>query len=499
MKIPRGLPFVFISLLFLITSCIDKDREAVPRYDFIHPAYLNLEFTNATGSIYLTSWHWNKVVQEEIETDSLLVVGDGNISLEINVNKPQLINFSFNETRFDFFFVPRDTTEVHIDFSKSLDSVIPEFTGRYAIVNRYYFEKHDRFSTWDFFLPRAMFTQSSLDATELEKNNDDLTDLELRFLYDFAGTNPIRPKWFQEYEKQSILLKNAYFKENSIFYRKAMLGIDDSIPENYYSFINNIDINSKTALITDYFFHYLSDIESFQFRKTLKNHIEIVDKTMADQKYIDYVFNYMDRLDPNTRELYSLFKLFFNYKLSPKKQHWIDSLRKYVVNPDYKFLLDTLDNNKFRLQKNTKAPGFYLQDNKGEFRTLKEFKGKVVLLNFWTTSCQPCLKEFPSEDSLVEKFKGSDFQLISICLNSYEDIWKMRIKGHSKIIVYLFAKENWNKILKDNYKVNAYPTFVLIDKEGKIINEKPSRPSNPKLVDEIELLLEQDKKTKSEQ
>ncbi len=480
--------FVVFCFLCLASACSNKTEMNVPSYDFINPAYLNFEFSNSSDSIYLTSWHWNYIVQKEIATDSLLVMGNENMILEVKVNKPQCVQFNFNNKRIDFFFVPGDTTNVRIDFSKNLDSIIPEYTGKLALINLYYLKKHKRFNTWEFLRARAGFTQSSLDALGLEKNNDDLTKLELGFSNEFISLNPNIPQWYQEYENQSILFTNADFKISSIFYRNYMLGIKDSIHEGYYSFIEDMNINSDISILVNNYFGYLNGLLSHQIRLDINKGIDTL-KRPGKNEY-NPLFEFIEELDPKPRELFSVFKLFFYSRHIPKRLDSIKSLRNNITTPEYKGLLDSLDNNKFHLQKNAKAPGFYLQDSYGKYRTLKEYQGQVVLINFWSTSCIPCLKEMPSEDSLAEKLKEADFKLVSICLSSNEHIWRTKIKGRSSEIVYLFAQKNWNKLLKDSYKIAGYPTFVLIDKHGNISSANPSRPSNPELIEEIKALLE---------
>ena len=54
----------------------------------------------------------------------------------------------------------------------------------------------------------------------------------------------------------------------------------------------------------------------------------------------------------------------------------------------------------------------------------------------------------------------------------HEDIWKQVIKEHQLKTINLFANENWGKILKEKYNIAAFPCYVLIDKNGKIIENK---------------------------
>jgi len=115
MKKNKAFTFTLFCLLCFGIACSNKSEMIVPGYDFIHPAYLNFEFKNSSDSIYIHSWHWNYIPGEEVKTDSLLILGNGKKIIKINVNKPQIVKFYFNEKRFDFFLIPGDTTDLRID------------------------------------------------------------------------------------------------------------------------------------------------------------------------------------------------------------------------------------------------------------------------------------------------------------------------------------------------------------------------------------------------
>ncbi|RLA92091.1 MAG: hypothetical protein DRG69_09320 [Deltaproteobacteria bacterium] len=96
---------------------------------------------------------------------------------------------------------------------------------------------------------------------------------------------------------------------------------------------------------------------------------------------------------------------------------------------------------------------------------LADYKGKVIVLDFWTTWCGPCRKEFPVLQKIYNKYKEKDFILIAI--NSREDrktVQEFITKKGYTIPVALDTKGKIGKL----YEVEAYPTLILIDKEGKI-------------------------------
>ena len=113
------------------------------------------------------------------------------------------------------------------------------------------------------------------------------------------------------------------------------------------------------------------------------------------------------------------------------------------------------------------APNFKLEDIDEYEYDFSEYRGKVVLLNFWATWCPPCRREMPSMERLYRKYQDKDFSVIAV--NQMED--------EDKIFAFTGALETqltFNILLdtqstvSQNYDVRGLPTTYLIDKQGRI-------------------------------
>jgi len=132
---------------------------------------------------------------------------------------------------------------------------------------------------------------------------------------------------------------------------------------------------------------------------------------------------------------------------------------------------------KSTLKKGIKAPEFYLVDTNNEYKSLSDFKGSVLLLNFWFPGCKGCIMEIPFEKKIIKEFENKNFNLINICFYSSISNWKNAIKELGMEGVNLFANKNWQQKLIKNYKLSFYPHYTLIDKYGKVFSNNPKRPS----------------------
>jgi peroxiredoxin len=111
------------------------------------------------------------------------------------------------------------------------------------------------------------------------------------------------------------------------------------------------------------------------------------------------------------------------------------------------------------------APGFALRDSNGSSVKLSHYKGKVILLNFWATTCGGCKVEIPWFMEFADRYKGRGLVVIGVSLD--DDGWKsVKPFLREKKMNYTVAVGSDN--LARQYGVEALPMTLLIDRDGKI-------------------------------
>lgn len=112
------------------------------------------------------------------------------------------------------------------------------------------------------------------------------------------------------------------------------------------------------------------------------------------------------------------------------------------------------------------APAFRVQSLDGNTHDIAALKGKVVLLDFWTTWCGPCRKEMPALSELYSQYR--DQGLVLLGLDVGED--RETVEKHLKTapVPYAIALTN-NTDLVTAFKVSAFPTHVLIGRDGNVM------------------------------
>ena len=129
-----------------------------------------------------------------------------------------------------------------------------------------------------------------------------------------------------------------------------------------------------------------------------------------------------------------------------------DTARKMMENP--------------RRAREDYAPDFSFTTSAGEYLSLEEMRGKVVVLDFWGTWCPPCVESVPSLRSLHKRYaKEPSFVLIGISSDSEEEPWREFIDKNRMIWPQYWDRDR--KIAR-LFGVRAFPSYIVIDHEGVV-------------------------------
>lgn len=109
------------------------------------------------------------------------------------------------------------------------------------------------------------------------------------------------------------------------------------------------------------------------------------------------------------------------------------------------------------------SPSFTVRSIRGKKFKTKELKGKVLVLNFWFTTCSPCKKEIPQLNKLKARFKEQEVEFIAIGLDL-----EYKIGEFIKMYPFVYDIVEDGRWLASKFDISLYPTNVIIDQKGVI-------------------------------
>jgi thiol-disulfide isomerase/thioredoxin len=123
------------------------------------------------------------------------------------------------------------------------------------------------------------------------------------------------------------------------------------------------------------------------------------------------------------------------------------------------------------LQPGVPFPDFSMTDVTGKPLSVGQYKGKVVLVDFWATWCGPCRAELPNVIATYAKYHDQGFEIIGVSLDEDKDAMVKYAQENQMTWPQYFDGLRWENKLVDKYGVQGIPFTILIDPQGNIIDK----------------------------
>ncbi len=414
---------------------------------------------------YSNSFNYDEVTLAKTRFDA-----KGRFIMSFNLEKPVSARFLCGNLSTNLFLLPNDSLFINCDldnFEKSL-----KYSGRGAVDNNYLaadylmsFTKNANNYSW--------FT----DADRCQLYEDSLENENQKFLktHENDGFSPE----FLSYIK--IETKYRYINPRYMF----SIVIDPmrntitrrQLPESYFNFLKNLDLNDQDAAENSNYTvalrRYLSEFHdsktdtistlgftriqkaAFYGRRNYDYRKSVFKDKVLDSQLSYFLHSFIEDYGSNTLFLEEL----------------VSDYKTICKNPAYIAIIDSTLSKAKNLSPGSYAPDFRLIDSKGTFTSLSSLKGKVIYMDFWSRGCVPCLISMPHVRDLARKFKDrNDFVVLFVNVNDVKTLWEKFKEGQTQIGIEVFADKKQSEDLYKMYNFNGIPHYVLIDKEGKIVN-----------------------------
>jgi len=300
------------------------------------------------------------------------------------------------------------------------------------------------------------------------KINDYFINEEVPFKITYGVSNQSKTSlMFFVNEKKSLV--DVGFSNNEVYYKeqKNIQPLDTS-NKIYNDFMKcRVDYANQ---ITQLFNKHSSEVYSNDsihkiflttFRKLTDTTISILKK--YPNEYISFWY-YKDQIIIPSLGLFKSDTSYLNEIISEFKKSYS---KKFLKTKEGEYFINSINvrlNPSFNT--NTKSPDFKLNDITGVTQTISKYNGKFLLLDFWGSWCQPCMKSIPQLTDLYNKLPKSEFSILGISLDFKLQQLKSTIDKHNIKWKQIFDK---NKALLTLFNVYQYPTYILINKDGFIV------------------------------
>lgn len=334
----------------------------------------------------------------------------------------------------------------------------------------------------------AKLTTESKAITSFENNLKIITDNNTGFIqllqkYQANVQNPDQVELVTQ-ELAALDTKKQNFLD-SVKKSGDITSIRVAALNTYLSYQNNKSPGqTEGQYIAENFFKY-ADLQDSAYAtlpyyfESVKNYSNNLTKAglnaQQQQEYLDALIASFTKEHPNHKP--TLLGVSFGV-MNANAQLFIKYTKEYLkeygggdANLD-KFLKDQIKTIQGPLPIGEEAPQFSEKTPEGKDLALKDFRGKVVLIDFWASWCGPCRKENPNVVRLYNKYKDKGFDILGVSLDKNKERWLAAIEKDQLTWSHVSDLKGWNCAVAKQYGVRGIPFTVLVDKEGKILGTR---------------------------
>jgi len=415
---------------------------------------------------------------------------NGNYYFMIDTYEMARSYISLGETKkvCELYLLPGDDLDLRIEFEFGEKKPIITFNGKMSGIQKFFVELDEKFPfDSDYF---ECFYYSS-NYSQCKRYWDNWRDRQLEF----------HKQYFKDTDLPQAVVSEAL---NKIQYEWAY-------SRTYYLLFHHYWAQEEPIKLDGHDYDYLNEIQfnnpsgrySYKYRKFLNMYGTLLYwRTMAQwdtvstfrQRIIGFYDLAIQDVGGVARDIVIAGRINDELQIVANSENMSvvkDVLDRFKMltngNEYYQNSLDVY-NKRLELMPNEPAYNFTLDDLNGNKKSLSDFRGKVVYIDFWSIGCSPCMKEIPYMKKLGTKLKDvcDEFEFVSINTNYGESekinnfVTKRNIPG-----THLITSLKTNKTLHEEYMFNGNPHYVLIDRAGNIIKPNMGRPSHKKTEETI--------------
>jgi peroxiredoxin len=406
----------------------------------------------------------------------------GRFRFEIPLAEATIAELVYGDDGATIYLTPGETLAVSFRADKMIPSI--SFRGSKVGENRYLAKFEKKFIENEAYqvLPDIIFYQEAEFTVFLDERRENMLDFLEKYDHKY--------QYSPEFKAYALAEIEYAWANDKLIYPDLREHIVNGQPRlnltaSYYEFLSRVNLNDLNALSNPAYTTFLKNY--FQYQSSLGY------RRKTDKDYYKANYEAAKKVlqgDIRSHVLGQILVESFRFGHIRHSEEMLADYRKLNPKTEYLSYLEVLyaGNRKFSL--GSPAPAFKFTTAKGDTVQLSDFKGKLVYLSFWTTTCGLCLMDMSHAQNLANKLDGKPIVFISIGMDENKMLWQNMVTKKTLSGIHVYASGDKSAIIK-NYSLGDLPAYFLIDDDGTFLSVKPKRPSSAEAARELLQAFEQ--------
>ncbi len=438
---------------------------------------------------------------DEFDATNISIIKDNNCSFSVKLDKTTIGKFSYNNQSMWLYLEPG--VDISLNFTKDTIYNSCSFSGKVAGENLFLRDFYEKFyKDLDKNMVKQTILNTSVDNFEINLYNEHKAQLDFYNAYqDKDKMNEMFRKYMETTIRYNYYLGLLSFPIINANSSKAILTVN-ALPAVMLESIDSKLITDEalsSETYRDFLFYYVvyftSKANGFNkfkdFSTSMESKIKVAQQELNGKSLVWYIANFLST-DCNNVSPYTAGHIYGILSEKENNSTYTQLLKKKCeARMNAKEVAVKGSDNKSGNANTPKYPK--LKDLDGKYFTLDDFKGKVVYIDFWASWCGPCRAKMPYSKKLHEMFDSKQLKnlvFLYISIDGDEAAWKAAVKQIGMEGKLGISPGNWSSEIASFFQINSIPRYMLMDKNGKIVDLNAKRPSTGQaLYEEISKLL----------
>ena len=273
-------------------------------------------------------------------------------------------------------------------------------------------------------------------------------------------------------------------------YHNYLTNNEATLPEQTNQVIESAVVDNEAFTNSEKYINFMGEQLHKEY-KSLESTVDSNEDNYDLPKYLRWINSRLNSNKVKNAIYYNSIRSEITYSSEADRDNIYSTYSELNTDTVYQKKIDVVYASFEKLRSGKPAPQWSYPDINGKEYALADFKGKYVYIDVWATWCGPCKAEIPELARLVKDYKNKDIVFVSVSIDDNKGAWKKMLEKENFDWIQIHASKAWkSKIVSEN-GIRGIPRFMMVDKEGNIVDVNAPQPSSEEIRPLIDELLKQ--------